>query len=82
MPDDQSFTLDELRKFDGEAGPILVAYNGIVYDLSDCPRWRNGLHEGLHFPEQDLTAEIHDAPHSEEVFNRPCVRRVGRLVRP
>jgi predicted heme/steroid binding protein len=37
------------------------------------------LHEGMHFPGQDLTTELSDAPHGEEVFSRPCVRLVGRL---
>ena len=74
------FTQAELRQYDGVTGPILVAYEGIVYDLSDCPKWRNGLHEGLHFPGQDLYGEIEEAPHSIEVFKRPCVHRVGFLV--
>ena len=75
-----TFTLRELRRFDGEDGLIYVAYRGIVYDLSDCPKWRTGMHEQLHFPGQDLTGELLDAPHAEEVFTRPCVRRVGLLA--
>ncbi len=74
------FTELELRRYDGEAGPVYIAYQGIVYDLSDCPKWRTGMHEQLHFPGQDLTSELPDAPHAEEVFKRPCVRRVGVLV--
>jgi predicted heme/steroid binding protein len=59
---------------------MYLAYQGIVYEVTDCPKWRTGLHEQLHFPGQDLTEEIADAPHSAEVFNRLCVKRVGRLV--
>lgn len=73
------FSIDELRRFDGESGPIYIAYQGIVYDVSDCPRWKSGLHEQMHFPAQDLSEEMADAPHSEDVFSRPCIRRVGRL---
>jgi len=59
---------------------MYVAYQGIVYDVTDCPKWRRGLHEGQHFPGQDLTTELeHEAPHAEEVFNHPCVKVVGRL---
>lgn len=73
------FSINELRRFDGESGPIYIAYQGIVYDVSDCPRWKSGLHEQMHFPAQDLSEEMADAPHSEDVFSRPCIRRVGRL---
>ncbi len=70
----------ELQRANGERGaPAFVAYQGVVYDVSECPKWRTGLHEGLHFPGQDLTDELPEAPHAQEVFERPCVRRVGML---
>jgi predicted heme/steroid binding protein len=56
-----------------------VAYNNIVYDVTDCPRWQSDMHERLHFPGQDLSSELVDAPHEEDVFSRPCVKIVGRL---
>jgi predicted heme/steroid binding protein len=37
------------------------------------------MHEQLHFPGQDLTSELPDAPHAEDVFSRPCVKVIGRL---
>lgn len=79
--EERTVSIAELRRANGERGaPRYVAYEGVVYDVGDCPKWRSGLHEGLHFPGQDLTAELPDAPHSREVFDRPCVRIVGRLV--
>lgn len=70
----------ELRRNTGERGTRkYVAFNGIVYDVTDCPKWRLDLHENLHFPGQDLTSELPDAPHEEEVFSRPCVKLVGKL---
>jgi predicted heme/steroid binding protein len=70
----------ELRHSTGERGTRkLIAYKGIVYDVTDCPKWRTDLHEQLHFPGQDLTGELPDAPHREEVFSRPCVKVVGKL---
>ena len=78
---DRRISLLELRYYNGERGrPKFVAYRGIVYDVSDCPKWRLEMHEQLHWPGQDLTDELKDAPHAEEVFSRPCVRRVGILV--
>ncbi len=80
IEDEQIFGKDELRRFDGERGArMYVAHGGVVYDVTECPKWRTGLHEQLHFLGQDLTSELSEAPHDEEVFRRPCVRRVGRL---
>lgn len=71
----------ELRRNTGERGSRkFVAYKGIVYDVTDCPKWRLDLHENLHFPGQDLTGELAEAPHEEDVFSRPCVKIVGRLT--
>ncbi len=45
------FSDRELRLYNGEDNNrIYVAYKGIVYDVTDCPKWRHGLHEGQHFP--------------------------------
>lgn len=77
---DRIITDMELRRSTGERGTRkLIAYQGTVYDVTDCPKWRNDLHEQLHFPGQDLTGELPDAPHREEVFSRPCVKVVGKL---
>jgi predicted heme/steroid binding protein len=74
------FTEAQLRLYNGDDRPeIYIAYQGIVYDVTDCPRWRRGMHERLHFPGQDLSGEIADAPHAEDVFTRPCVKIVGKL---
>lgn len=70
----------ELRRNTGERGSRkFVAFRGLVYDVTDCPKWRTDLHEQLHFPGQDLTSELPEAPHKEEVFTRPCVKVIGRL---
>ncbi len=70
----------ELRRNNGDRGSRkYVAYHGIVYDVTDCPKWRQDMHENLHFPGQDLTSELPDAPHAEDVFSRPCVKVIGKL---
>lgn len=72
---------DELRAQNGDSGTRLwIARAGSVYDVTDCPKWRSGMHEQLHFPGLDLTSELPDAPHGPEVFERPCVKLVGRLT--
>ena len=78
---DRTFTLSELRLYNGDDKDCMyVAYKGIVYDVTDCPKWRRGIHEGRHFPGQDLSAELdNDAPHAGGVFSHPCVIVVGRL---
>ncbi len=71
----------ELRRNNGERGTRkYIAYDGIVYDVTDCPKWHTDLHEQLHFPGQDLTGELPDAPHKMEVFSRSCVKIVGQLT--
>lgn len=75
------FTTQQLAYYIGERGyPMYVAYAGVVYDVTRCPKWRLGLHERQHWPGQDLTEELGDAPHTASVFEHPCVKRVGRLV--
>jgi predicted heme/steroid binding protein len=70
----------ELKRSTGERGTRkYIAYQGVVYDVTDCPKWRTDLHEQMHFPGQDLTSELPDAPHAEEVFSRPCVKVIGKL---
>ena len=70
----------ELRRCTGERGARMwVAVEGVVYDVTECARWRSGLHEGQHFPGQELTHEFGEAPHGTEVLSHPCVQRIGRL---
>jgi len=77
---DRFITLAELQRNDGENIPRrYIAHEGIVYDVTDCPRWQLEMHERLHFPGQDLSGEIAEAPHGVEVFTRPCVKVVGHL---
>lgn len=73
-------SLAELRRCTGERGARMwVAVAGVVYDVTDCARWRSGLHEGQHFPGQELTQEFGEAPHGAEVLSHPCVQRIGLL---
>ena len=78
---DVTVTAQQLRRNNGDRGaPKWIAHQDIVYDVSECARWRHEMHENLHFPGQDLTSEFPDAPHTEIVFMNPCVRVIGRLA--
>lgn len=46
---------------------IWCSYNGNIYELTHSRMWKNGLHYE-HWAGQDLTDELKDAPHSEDVF--------------
>ncbi len=77
---DITITRIQLLRHNGDGGSKKwIAYDGIVYDVSECPNWRGEMHRDLHFPGQDLSGEIRDAPHAEDVFSRPCIKIVGRL---
>ncbi|MBT3669153.1 MAG: cytochrome B5 [Chloroflexi bacterium] len=76
----KKFNLSTLQGFDGDfEQKIYIANDGIVYDVTDCPKWRTGLHECLHFGGQDLSDELANAPHNKEVFKHPCVKVIGIL---
>ncbi len=56
---------------------IWVAYQGLVYDVTESRLWRNGKHYE-HWAGQDLTEELADAPHGIAVFDKfECVGRLG-----
>jgi len=48
---------------------VWVAFKGFVYDVTDSRLWRNGKHYE-HWAGQDLTDELKDAPHTEQVFGK------------
>jgi predicted heme/steroid binding protein len=56
---------------------IWVAYRGVIYDVTLSRLWRNGKHYE-HWAGQDLTDELPDAPHTEQVFEK--FTAVGRLA--
>lgn len=59
-----------LSKANGQDKPyIWVAFNGLVYDLTESKLWKNGLHYE-HWAGQDLTKELKDAPHTADVFKK------------
>jgi predicted heme/steroid binding protein len=70
------FTPASLSRFDGDRARAYVACQGMVFDVTDSPEWREGLHRNLHWAGQDLSEELEDAPHGIETLLR-CPQ-VGR----
>lgn len=77
MDDLPQYTRSQLALRNGQDKPqIWVAYQGIIYDVTESRLWRNGKHYE-HWAGQDLTEELADAPHTQTVFEK--FERVGRL---
>src|SRR4030042_103850 len=67
----KEFTAEELTFFNGKDGkPVLIAFQGNVFDVTKSPLWAKGLHMSRHPSGKDLAGEISAAPHGTEVFER------------
>lgn len=74
---EQYYTKAQLARRNGQdRAEIWVAYRGVIYDVTTSRLWAKGMHYE-HWAGQDLTEELLDAPHSEEVFRKFQV--IGRL---
>lgn len=73
----QEITPAQLALRNGQDKPeIWIAYLGMVYDVTNSRLWRQGKHYE-HWAGQDLSHELKDAPHTEEVFEKFDI--IGRL---
>lgn len=73
-----TYTRSQLASRNGvDRDEIWVAYRGLIYQVTASRHWRNGTHYG-HWSGQDLTEELADAPHAEEVFRRMEI--IGELT--
>jgi predicted heme/steroid binding protein len=75
-------TLNQLSQFDGKDGRrAFIAVDGVVYEVTQSPRWRNGIHNGDSSiaAGNDLTSQI-DAisPHGRRVLDN--IPRVGKII--
>jgi predicted heme/steroid binding protein len=65
-----TYTRAQLALRNGQDKPeIWVAFKGKIYDVSKSRLWRDGKHYE-HWAGQDLTPELVDAPHNENVFDK------------
>jgi predicted heme/steroid binding protein len=64
------FTHKELALRNGtDKEEVWVGFNGVIYDVTRSRLWYSGKHYE-HWAGQDLTIELQDAPHTEQVFSR------------
>ena len=72
-------TLDQLKQYDGKNGnPAYVAVDGVIYDMTNVPQWKNGEHNG-YSAGNDLTDIIKNkSPHG--VKQLKGIPIVGKLV--
>ncbi len=79
MPSDLPLvTPAQLALRNGQDKPqVWIAYKGLVYDVGASRLWRDGKHYE-HWAGQDLTNELPDAPHTDEVFAR--FTPIGQLM--
>lgn len=72
------YTPAQLALRNGQDKPLVwVAYKGLIYDVTTSRLWREGKHYE-HWAGQDLTGELPDAPHTDQVFDK--FKPVGRLA--
>lgn len=77
--DTDVLTQESLLQFDGKGGrPAYFSYKEEVFDATNSPLWKDGLHMGRHQAGCDLTEVLSQAPHGEDrVMALP---KVGTLV--
>lgn len=67
--DDEVFTTEELANYNGKNGAAAyVAYEGLVYDVTDAKGWFNGEHEGVEAG-TDITEAFANSPHTPSIFD-------------
>ncbi len=63
-------TRSQLSLRNGQDKPeVWIAFKGNVYDVSGSRLWKTGKHYE-HWAGQDLTDELKDAPHTDQVFEK------------
>ena len=76
-PAQLELTVDELAAYNGKDGkPAYVAVKGVIYDVTNVPAWKDGVHKG-NTAGMDVTDLIANAPHGESVTTN--LTAVGKL---
>ena len=67
----RTFSREELANYDGKNGRrAFIAFSGKVYDVTGSFLWREGRHQALHSAGSDLTNDLKEAPHSEDLLQK------------
>ena len=74
------YSLSEIALRNGtDREEVWIAYKGFIYDVSKSRLWYSGTHYE-HWSGQDLTDELKDAPHTDQVFDK--FNRIGIVKKP
>ena len=72
------FTLSQLALRNGtDRNEIWIAFKGMIYEVTHSRLWAKGQHYE-HWAGQDMTEEIKEAPHSENVLKK--FKIIGKLA--
>ncbi len=73
-------TLAELAQYDGlEGRKAYIAVDGVIYDVTEIPQWKEGLHMGRFQAGQDYSEEIRsESPHGTKMLDR--APEIGVLI--
>lgn len=75
----KEFTVDDLAKYNGKNGnPAYIAVEGKVYDVTNVPEWKDGIHNNRFEAGRDLTEDLKLSPHGKSKLD--LVSIVGILV--
>lgn len=78
LEESREFTLEELSQYNGKEGnPAYIAVDGVVYDVTDHPGWKDGMHSEVSAG-QDITHQLKEAPHGDSKLEGLEV--VGRIA--
>lgn len=82
----KTFTAAQLAEFNGKDGKAsYVAYNGVVYNVTDNKIWKNGEHRGL-LAGTDITDDIKNCKYHvaidffQKVWERKNYPQVGTFI--
>lgn len=76
--DELMLTVDELKMYDGTNGnPAYVAYDGVIYDVTNDSNWASGSHGG-NMVGTDITENLDSAPHGTSKLSQ--LEAVGKII--
>lgn len=65
------YTMEEVAKHTGRGGTAAwFVFGDKIYDVTKSDLWTEGDHQEMHTAGRNLTSEMPDAPHDEDVLTR------------
>lgn len=65
----KAFTVEELVVYNGQNGnPAYIAVDGMVYDVTYAPDWKNGIHKNGYVAGSNLSSVIDSFPNGRDAL--------------